>query len=54
MTMEKVADQRHMTLRLHPEDIETVNIFQEGMLTGDEISSVLAVEADNPILHRKY
>ena len=50
LAMEKAADQRHLTLRLHPEDVETVNAFQEDLLMGDDMTAILKIEADDAIL----
>lgn len=48
--LNKVADPRHLTLRLHPKDIDTVNAFQQELLMADDFDSVFKLEADESIL----
>ncbi len=50
LAMEKVSDQRQITLRLHPEDVETVKEFQGDLVSGDDMAAFLKIEADDAIL----
>lgn len=47
--MQKVADPRHLTLRLNPKDIDTVKDFQQDLLPDDDVSTDLRLEADETI-----
>lgn len=47
--MEKVGDPRHLTLRLNPEDIDTVNGLKQELLLADEVGAVMHLEADDAI-----
>jgi len=47
--MKKVVDPRHLTLRLNPEDIDTVSGFKQELLLADDYGSVLRLEADETI-----
>lgn len=49
MAMQKVADPRHLTVRLNPKDIDTVKAFNGEWLPGDEVGAVLRLEADDAI-----
>ena len=47
--MKKVADPRHLILRLNPKDIDTVNGFKQELFLADDFGSVLRLEADETI-----
>ena len=47
--MKKVIDPRHLTLRLNPKDIDTVNGFKQELLLTDDLGAVLRLEADETI-----
>jgi flagellar assembly protein FliH len=47
--MNQVADSRHLTVRLNPKDIDTVNGFKQELLLADDFGSVLRLEADEMI-----
>jgi flagellar assembly protein FliH len=47
--MRKVADPRHLTLRLNPKDIDTVRAFQRELLPDDDVGADLGLEADESI-----
>ena len=47
--MKKVVDPRHLTVRLNPQDIDTVNGFKQELLLGDDFGAHLRLEADDTI-----
>ena len=49
--MKKVVDPRHLTVRLNPKDIDTVNGFKQELLLSDDFGAALHLEADETI-HR--
>ena len=48
-TMKKVVDPRHLTVRLNPKDIDTVNGFKQELLLADDFGALLRLEADEMI-----
>ena len=48
--LKKVADTRHLTVRLNPKDIETVRGIQQELLKADDFGAILRCEADETIL----
>jgi flagellar assembly protein FliH len=49
MAMQKVADPRHLTVRLNPRDIDTVKTFKGEWFPDDEVGAVFRLEADEAI-----
>ena len=47
--MKKVVDPRHLTVRLNPKDIDTVNGFKQELLLAEDFGAVLRLEADEMI-----
>ena len=47
--MKKVIDPRHLTVRLNPKDIDTVDGFKQELLLADEFGALLRLEADELI-----
>jgi flagellar assembly protein FliH len=47
--MKKVVDHRHLTVRLNPKDIDTVDGFKHDRLLTDELGAFLRLEADELI-----
>ncbi len=47
--LKKVADPRHVTLRLNAKDVDTVNGFKQELLLTDDLGSVLHLETDETI-----
>ncbi|WP_319409753.1 FliH/SctL family protein [uncultured Desulfosarcina sp.] len=47
--MKKVVDPRHLTVRLNPKDIDTVNGFKQELLLSDDFGGTLQLEADETI-----
>ncbi|MBR9984669.1 MAG: hypothetical protein KFF68_02050 [Desulfosarcina sp.] len=48
-TMKKVVDPRHLTVRLNPKDIDTVDGFKQELLIADDVGALLRLEADEMI-----
>ncbi|WP_372679348.1 FliH/SctL family protein, partial [Desulfosarcina sp.] len=48
--MKKVVDTRHLTVRLNPQDIDTVNGFKQELILADDFGAHLRLEADEAIL----
>ncbi len=49
VAMKKVVDPRHLTVRLNPKDIDTVNGFKQELLLADDFGALLRLEADEMI-----
>jgi flagellar assembly protein FliH len=49
VAMKKVVDPRHLTVRLNPKDIDTVNGFKQELLLADDFGAHLCFEADETI-----
>jgi len=47
--MKKVVDPRHLTIRLNPKDIDTVDGFKQELLLADDVGALLRLEADEMI-----
>ncbi len=47
--LKKVVDPRHLTLRLNPKDIDTVNGFKQEWLVTDDFAAVMRLETDATI-----
>lgn len=47
--MKKVVDPRHLTIRLNPKDIDTVEGFKQELLLTDDFGALLRLEADEII-----
>jgi flagellar assembly protein FliH len=47
--MKQVVDPRHLTIRMNPKDIDTVNGFRHELLLTDDFGAVLRLEADEMI-----
>lgn len=47
--MKKVADPRQLTLKLNPMDLDAVNAIRQQLVAGDDLGSVLDLEADDGI-----
>ena len=47
--MKQVVDPRHLTIKLHPKDIDTVNACKQELLLADDCGAVLRLEADEMI-----
>ena len=47
--MKKVVDPRHLTIRLNPKDIDTVEGFKQELLLTDDFGALLRLEADEMI-----
>ncbi len=47
--MKKVVDPRHLTVRLNPKDIDTVNGFKQELFLADDFGALLRLEADEMI-----
>jgi flagellar assembly protein FliH len=47
--MKKVVDPRHLTVRLNPKDIDTVNGCRQEWLLADDAGALLHLEADEMI-----
>ena len=47
--IKKVVDPRHLTVRLNPKDIDTVNGLKQELLLADDFGAVIHLEADEMI-----
>ncbi len=47
--MKQVIDPRHLTIKLNPKDIDTVNAFKQELLLTDDFGAVFRLEADEMI-----
>ena len=49
LAMQKVADPRHLTVRLNPRDIDTVKVCKGEWFPDDEVGTVFRLEADEAV-----